>query len=205
MIAHIRGTLLSKSDSSAVIDAGGVGYEVNMAPASAGNLPGIGQEARLLVSESIGMYGGTTLYAFFNSDEKQLFELFKEAVPNTGAKKAIEYLNKALKSLPDFRRAVIENDTRLLTGIFGFTKKTAERLVSALKDKMPAIAGEGAEIETRAVGDVSSYGQVLNALASLGYKYAESRAAVQIIQEEGLKPGEKVEDMLRRALRKLSK
>lgn len=209
MICYIRGTLISKSDSNCVIEASGVGYEINITRITAANLPGPGHEAKLLISESIGMYGGTTLYGFLQSEEKQLFELFK-AVPNTGAKKAIEYLGKALKSLPDFHKAIAGNDTGLLTGIFGFTKKTASRLVSGLKEKMPG----GFEVEetariSPAIGGSSregfeSYRQVLNALASLGYKFVESRAAIQSIQDEGVKPDESIEELLRRALGKLA-
>ncbi len=207
MICYIRGTLISKSDSNCVIETNGVGYEINIARPVAVNLPGPGHEAKLLISESIGMYGGTTLYGFLQSEEKQLFELFKEAVPNTGAKKAIEYLGKALKSLPDFHKAIAGNDTRLLTGIFGFTKKTASRLVSGLKDKMPGgFAAAGTARISTAIGGSQgeSYRQVLNALATLGYKFAESRAAIQNIQDEGVKPDENIEALLRRCLSKLA-
>lgn len=210
MIAYLRGTLISKSDSNCVIEASGVGYEIYITRITSANLPGPGHEAKLLISESIGMYGGTTLYGFLQSEEKQLFELFKDAVPNTGAKKAIEYLGKALKSLPDFQKAIAGNDTGLLTGIFGFTKKTASRLVSGLKDKMPGFAVEGISRISPVIGGSSreggfeSYRQVLNALASLGYKFVESRAAIQSIQDEGVKPDESIEDMLRRCLSRLA-
>ncbi len=209
MICYIRGTLISKSDSNCVVEANGVGYEINTTRISAANLPGPGREVKLLVCESIGMYGGTTLYGFLQSEEKQLFELFKEAVPNTGAKKAIEYLGKALKSLPDFQKAITANDTRLLTGIFGFTKKTASRLIANLKDKMPGGFAAGTARISTVTGESSregfeSYRQVLNALATLGYKFTESRAVIQSIQDEGVKPGENIEELLRRCLSKLA-
>ena len=87
------------------------------------------------VAESVAMYGGgVTLYGFLTPSDKEMFLTLRDCVPGTGAKKALEYLDKASKSLPDFRRAVLEKDAKVLTGVFGFTRKTAERLIDALKE-----------------------------------------------------------------------
>jgi len=207
MICHLKGILISRDGDRAVLEVNGTGYEIYMAQASIQSLPETGTETRLFISESSGMYSGITLYGFINQPEKDLFELLRETVPNTGAKKALEYLNKAIKSLPDFQKAVIENDAKLLTGIFGFTAKTAARLVSSLKDKIPELGLGGIERlknirDTENAGAVC--GRVLSALASLGYNYSESKTAVRTLREEGVESAETVEQLLRRALKKLS-
>ena len=165
MIASLRGSIISKTEEGIVIEVGGLGYEVFLCEASLRNLGPEGGEAYVLTAQSISMYGGAALYGFLTREEKDLFDLFRDAVPNTGAKKALDYLNKALKSLPDFKQAVMKNDPRLLTSIFGFTAKTADKLISALKDKMPDFQTAGAA-RLGAFAAQGSYGQVLNALST---------------------------------------
>ena len=203
MIAFLRGSVALKTDESAVIEAGGVGYEVFLCETSLRNLAPEGGEAYVLVAESISMYGGTALYGFLTREEKDLFDLFRDAVPNTGAKKALDYLNKALKSLPDFKQAVIKNDSKLLTSIFGFTAKTAEKLTAALKDKMPDFQTTG----SARLGVFSAqgvYAQVLNALTSLGFKAGEAKAALEAADAGDCPGTENAEELLKRALNRLS-
>lgn len=200
MIAYLRGRLLEVEGSRAVVDAGGVGYEVHLTPSSAARLGPAGSEVELFVSESVAMYGGgTTLYAFLSREERQMFLCLRDHVPSTGAKKALEYLEKASRSLPDFRRAVLDADAGILCGAFGFTKKTADRLLPALKDhlgRLPASAGSAAP-------QGASFAQALEALASLGYRPAESRAAIDAVQAELGGRGADAAEVVRLALRKL--
>ena len=204
MIAYLRGKLLSKNSDSVVLEAGGVGYEVNMCVISAENLPPVGEEAALHISESLSMYSGTMLYGFVSNDEKELFELFK-TVPKTGAKKALDYLSKAQKSLPDFRNAIIKKDFKLLTGIFGFTKKTAEKLALALKDKVENLSISGSLKLNVAGMDTGKCAQVFDALTSLGFKNSQAKKAIDSIQNEDMTGEEKMEDVLKMALKNLAK
>ncbi|MBI5629409.1 MAG: Holliday junction branch migration protein RuvA [Elusimicrobia bacterium] len=207
MIASLRGVLLSRGSESLVLEVGGVGYEILATPADLARLPECGCPVFLHVVSSFGMYGGgETMYGFFTPQEKALFLTFKDCVPSTGAKKALEYLEKASKSLPDFRRAIMEKDSRLLCGVFGFTKKTAERLIDALKDKLEAVPISGSEKFFRDPGAGLSSGalsQALGALSALGYKSSESRAVLQAVAEESSGQGLCVEEILRMALKKL--
>jgi Holliday junction DNA helicase RuvA len=135
-----------------------------------------------------------------------MFLTFRDNVPATGAKKALEYLDKASKSLPDFRRAVLEKDAKVLTGVFGFTRKTAERLIDSLKDTIEAISLSGSERLVRAGGasaPAGAMGQALSALAALGYHPSEARAALSAVAEEH--PGEALdaERIIRLALKRL--
>lgn len=202
MIASLRGVVLSKELDRVVLEVGGVGYEILITAATASRLPGTGGEAFLHVAESFGMYGGgATFYGFLAPSERQLFDAFKEHIPGTGAKKSLEYLDKASKSLPDFRRAVLERDAKILSGVFGFSKKTADKLIESLKDKLEAVHVPGAEKLAR-VPDVSAGAltQALSALEALGYKQTEARAALQSIDGAA---DLQVEQIVRMALKRL--
>lgn len=200
MLAYLRGRIVVKNDESAVIETSGVGYEVFFCAPSLEALGPEGSPAEVHIAESISMYGGTALYGFCSIEEKRLFDLLRDAVPNTGAKKALDYLGKALKSMPDFVAAVAAKDLKRLTAIFGFTAKTAEKLITALKDKLPA-ANPAAAAGFSAASGV--YTQAINALTTLGFRAGESRAAVE--EAAALSgPGADAEALIRQALRMLS-
>lgn len=202
MIASLRGTIAQKNDESAVIDVSGVGYEVFLCEASLRALGPEGGQAALLTVESISMYGGAALYGFLTKEEKDLFELFRDAVPGTGAKKALDYLNKALKSLPDFKIAVSGSDPKLLTSIFGFTAKTADKLITSLKGRMPDFQTAGSARLGAAVSQ-GVYPRVFSALTSLGFKAGEAKAALEAAAA-GAEGNEDAESLLKRALKTLS-
>ena len=205
MIGYLRGDLISKKEDSVILDVAGVGYELNMCAVSVQGLPSLNEEVSLYVVESLSMYSGTVLYGFINEDEKELFELFKSAVPKTGAKKALDYLSKAKKSLPDFQNAIAKKDLKILTGIFGFTSKTAEKLANALKNKMEHLSISGAlKIKTNGISS-GKFIQAQNALISLGFKNAQAKIALTSIENEELSGKESMEDILRMSLKKLTK
>jgi holliday junction DNA helicase RuvA len=205
MIAFLRGNLISKKDESVILDVAGVGYELNMCAISVQSLPALNEETSLYVVESLGMYSGTILYGFINEDEKELFELFKSAVPKTGAKKALDYLAKAKKSLPDFQNAIAKKDLKVLTGIFSFTAKTAEKLANALKNKMEHLSISGAlKIKTNGISS-DKYIQVQNALVSLGFKNIQVKNALTSLENEKLTDKETMEDLLKITLKHLTK
>jgi Holliday junction DNA helicase RuvA len=206
MIASLRGTVLSKDLESAVLEVGGVGHEIHVTAATASRLS-VGTQALLLVVPSYAMYGGgETLYGFLDASEKAMFAAFRDEIPGTGAKKALEYLDKASKSLPDFRRAVIDRDEKLLGAVFGFSKKTASKIVDALKGKLEDVRVSGAP-HIRAIAAPSlpagPWAQALNALESLGYKPLEVRAALQILAEEHAGKDLPAETLVRQALKRL--
>ena len=94
MIVYLQGKILEVSDGSVVVLCNGIGYEVNITKNSAQELVA-GQEVVLYVAESISPYDGTMLYGFLHKEDKELWQLFRDAIPNTGAKKALDLLNKA--------------------------------------------------------------------------------------------------------------
>lgn len=190
-------------EDGAVILCGGVGYEVNLAHGSALELTA-GQEAAFYVAESISPYDGTVLYGFLTKEDKELWTLFKTAIPNTGPKKAMEFLNKALRSVADFHNAILKHDPKILTGIFGFTAKTAEKLINSLKDKMDTLTVQG-ESKIKVLDEAPYLSGVLEALGALGYSAAEARRAMEKLQAEGVSPNEPLEKIIREALRVLKK
>lgn len=200
MIAYLRGRIVLKNEASAVIETGGVGYEVFLCGPSLEALGSEGGPAELFIAESISMYGGTALYGFLSKEEKGLFDLFRDAVPNTGAKKAMDYLGKAVKAMSDFAGAVAAKDSKKLTAIFGFTAKTADKLVSALKDKLPPAGPASAGGFSAASG---AYIQAMNALTALGFRAGEARPALEEAAAEA-GPEASAEAIVRLALRRLS-
>ena len=119
MIALLEGTIEFKSPQNIILNVNGIGYEINVSLNTYNKLPAKGNSVKLHISETVGIYGGgTTLYGFATQEEKEIFTCFKVGLKNTGAKKSLDYLDKAMKSLPDFRRAVIQKNLGLLTSIF---------------------------------------------------------------------------------------
>ncbi|OGS40644.1 MAG: hypothetical protein A2506_00585 [Elusimicrobia bacterium RIFOXYD12_FULL_66_9] len=206
MIASLRGVVVSKDLETVILECAGVGHEIHVTASAASRLA-VGGEALLLVVPSYAMYGGgETLYGFLDASEKAMFAAFRDEVPGTGAKKALEYLDKASKSLPDFRRAVIDRDEKLLCGVFGFTKKTAAKILDALKGKLEDVLVPGAPHILKAAETVPASGpwaQALNALSSLGYKPAEVRQALQSMAEEHGGKDLPAEQLVRQALKRL--
>lgn len=203
MIAYLKGEVLEIKEDGVVILCGGIGYEVNLAHCSALELTE-GTETALYVAESISPYDGTVLYGFLHKEDKELWYLFKTAIPNTGPKKALEFLNKALRSVADFHNAILKRDPKILTGIFGFTAKTAEKLINSLKDKMDAITIQG-ESKIKVMDEAPYMSGVLEALSALGYSAAESRRAIEKLYTEGVNLNGKIEDIIKEALRVLKK
>ena len=204
MIAYLEGEIISVLDDSLIINVGGVGYGVNMAGPSL-ELINAGETAKLFISESISPYDGTVLYGFLSAQELSVFKLFKTNIPNTGAKKALEFLGKALRSLPDFKKAIIDKDSKILMGVFGFTNKTATKLINALKDKIEQtqISGDSKFKQTGAMQPALT--QVYQALVSLGFTQAQAKRAISVLGEDVPDPKVRVEDLIKKALKVISK
>jgi Holliday junction DNA helicase RuvA len=205
VIASLRGAVLSKDLESLIVEVGGVGHEIHVTAATASRVPA-GAEVLLLIVSSYAMYGGgETLYGFLDASEKAMFCAFRDEIPGTGAKKALEFLDKASKSLPDFRRAVIDRDEKMLAAVFGFSKKTATKIVDALKGKLDEVRVGGSphyqKLSEPAL--LGSWAQALSALESLGYKPSEVRSALQSLAEEHSGKELPAEQLVRQALKRL--
>jgi len=200
MIVYLKGKIKDKAEKSVIIENNGIGYEVILCPHSLENIS-LNEEREIYISESFSMYEGTILYGFLSSDHKNIFELFRNSIPDTGSKKAMEYLNKALKSTTEFKKAILKNDIKLLTEIFGFRPKTAEKILSAVKDKIKDVFKEEKETSY----DIIKYNDVLNALISLGYKTGTAKEVLEEISNEIDMKNSKTEEILKIALKKINK
>jgi Holliday junction DNA helicase RuvA len=202
MIGSLRGILLHKTPGQVLVEVGGVGYEISVTLSAYDRLPPAGQDAQLYVVESMAMYGGgITLYGFLSLEEKEIYLLLRE-IPGTGSKKALDYLDKISKSAPDFRRAVLEADARALVSLFGFTKKTADKMIAALKDRMAGLRLAGRE-KWSGVLQPTGVSEAIAALVSLGYRESEARAVIDNLSIQA-KAEAKTTDLIKEALKQLS-
>jgi len=162
----------------------------------------VGQDAQLYVVESVAMYGGgMTLYGFLSVEEKEIYLLLRE-IPGTGSKKALDYLDKIAKSAPDFRRAILEAEPRVLVSLFGFTQKTADKMIVALKDRIAGLRLAGREKWSGAVQS-TGVSEAIAALVSLGYRESEARAALERLSGQAKAAGATA-DLIKEALKQLS-
>jgi Holliday junction DNA helicase RuvA len=176
VIAHIRGQILSKAPNAVVLDCGGVGYELAISVATYTELRDIGAEARLHVHTHV-REDALQLFGFAEPAEKRLFEKLL-TISGIGPKLAITVLSGI--SAERLVGAIRGGDHATLTKIPGIGKKTAERVVLELKDKLDDMAG----VAMTSAGEVVvSLGvvadDVLSALVNLGYPRAAAQKAVE--------------------------
>lgn len=198
MIARLAGTLIHKQPPLMVIDVAGVGYEVEAPLSVFYDLPELGQSVVILTHLSI-KDDSHTLYGFSSEAERTLFrQLLK--ISGIGAKLALTILSGA--SGEELARYVGESDSASLTRLPGIGKKTAERIIIELRDKLDLIpfaalkaVGGGPLIPTDAVSEA------ITALNALGYKPQESSSMVRKVAE----PEMSVEEIIRQALQSMVK
>ncbi len=172
MIAHLRGKLLTKHPNQVVIDTGGVGYEVTISVPTFSELPANGSEVSLHIHTHV-REDVIALYGFSRPAEKQLFEKLM-TVSGIGAKLAITILSGM--AADEMAAAIRGNDVARLTKIPGIGKKTAERMVLELRDKLSPAAGTS----TAALPAMSPVEEdVLSALVNLGYQRPAAEKALE--------------------------
>jgi len=201
MIAHLRGKLLAKHPNQIVLETAGVGYEVNIAVPTFSELPGNGSEVALHIYTHV-REDVIALYGFLHPREKQLFEKLM-TVSGIGAKLAITILSGM--AADDLSAAIRGNDVARLTKIPGIGRKTAERMVLELRDKLPPAAG-AAEQAQPAMSVLEE--DVLSALVNLGYQRGAAENALASAMKDGAGKDKKVtsfDALFRGALARLSK
>src|SRR3974377_2152053 len=170
MIAHLRGRLLAKHPNQAIVEAGGVGYDVAISVPTFSELPAIGSAGALRVHTHV-REDALALFGFLRLEEKQLFEKLT-TVSGIGPKLAITILSGMATA--EMVGAIRANDHARLTKIPGVGKKTAESMCVELRDKLDAFG------ETKPVAAVSAVAEdVISALSNLGYQRAMAEKAVE--------------------------
>ncbi|QRP63194.1 Holliday junction branch migration protein RuvA [Rhodanobacter sp. FDAARGOS 1247] len=193
MIGRLRGTLIGKQPPSLLVDVGGVGYDVEAPMSTIYDLPGLGKEVVLLIHHAV-KEDGITLYGFLHETERALFRNLLK-VSGIGAKIALSVLSGV--STDHFARLVQAGDVAALTKIPGIGKKTAERIVVELRDRLDGVAGVPGVSPQRASAPLDAAGEATVALQQLGYKPAEVSRLVQKVAAEG----DTAEAIIRKALR----
>jgi Holliday junction DNA helicase RuvA len=199
MITSLSGTLVESLPTQVIIEVQGVGYELLIPLSSYDKLPAPGQSVRILTHLAI-REDAHVLYGFMTPAERDLFRLLIHTVSGIGPKIALNVLSGV--SVPAFKGAVANGDIKALSQISGVGKKTAERIVVELKDK---IGAAGAWEASSAKHGLSAADQKLNdavlALMALGFKQIEAHDSVKQAQSV-LGPQASIEDLVRACLKK---
>ncbi|MGB5335177.1 MAG: Holliday junction branch migration protein RuvA [Woeseiaceae bacterium] len=194
MIGSLRGRLILKQAPQIVIECGGVGYEVEMPMSTFLDLPEMGSDlflhTHLLVREDAQI-----LYGFTTTDDRLLFRTLLK-VNRVGAKMALGVLSAMTAN--DFRRCVEYEDTSTLSKIPGVGKKTAERLIVEMRDRIDKVLPPAAGTATLGAG-ASARSEAFDALVSLGYKPNEVNKLMGKLDTDTLS----AEDIIRQALKQV--
>jgi len=196
MIAHLRGKLLAKHPNQAVVETGGVGYDVTISVPTFSDLPAVGAEVALHIHTHV-REDAIALYGFLRLAEKALFEKLI-TVSGIGPTLAIKILSGM--AADEMVGAIRGNDVARLTRIPGIGRKTAERMVLELRDKLP----EPTTATTPASPVMNATEEdVLSALVNLGYQRAAAEKALAVVTKNG--KGGSFDALFREALAALSK
>lgn len=200
MLHYIKGFLTMRIEGGVVVEAGGLGYEVFVPDNSAVYLAQEGESVTLYLYMAV-REDDVSLYGF---SEREGLTLFKQliTVSGVGAKAAMAILSVAPVS--EMKKAIAFEDVDFLTRASGVGKKTAQRIVLELKDKVGSIAGGSAGVSVASDigalgGEAGNRAEAINALISLGYSRTEAANAVSAVADEDLTS----EEYIKQALKKL--
>lgn len=200
MFHHLKGTVFDLTPGTAVIDCGGVGFELNISAFTAGRLK-VGEDAALFVREQV-REDAFDLYGFADRDERRCFDMLI-SVSGVGPKAAMAILSAVNPGA--LAMAVISGDERALTAAQGIGKKIAQRIILELKDKLSKESGDIGSIApapaAAGIGGGSKLKDAAEALAVLGYSSAEISAALKDADPES----SSVEDIIKLALKNMMK
>jgi Holliday junction DNA helicase RuvA len=186
MIAHIKGKILDKTSKFLVIEAGGIGYQVFLNTNTLSNSPSTGEEISLWTYMAV-RENSMDLYGFETIDEKSFFELLLD-VSGIGPRSALSIL--ALAPIEILKKAIGSGDISYLTKVSGIGRKTAEKIVVELRDKLASLGHKDD------VGILQGDADVLAALESLGYSAQIARSILKEI-DQSLSTNDKIKEALK--------
>ena len=194
MIARLSGTLLDKNPPYLVVDVNGVGYEIEAPLGVFSDLPQNGERVTILVHHHFSQ-DSQTLYGFASLGERELFRKLLK-ISGIGAKMALAILSGA--SGEELARYVATGDVASLTRVPGIGKKTAERIIMELRDKLEGmnIGASGGPVAGAVPVGTDPASEASHALASLGFKPAEVSRMIGVVAETGME----AEEIIRKAL-----
>src|SRR5207244_7039541 len=197
MITFLDGRLVSALPTQAIVDVNGVGYEVFIPLSSYDKLPGAGEPIHLLTHLAV-REDAHVLYGFMTPAERDLFRLLVNNVSGIGPKLALAVLSGM--SVNNVKGAVVNSDDAAISKISGLRKKTAERIVLELKDKLGvAAAWEAASAAHAPTLEQEQANEAVLALIALGYKQVDAHKAVRDLQGQA----KSAEELVKLALKKI--
>lgn len=206
MIGRVHGTILEASPLLVLLDVGGVGYEVHVPITTAEKLPPNGGTCSLF-THAVYREDSASLYGFATREDRDFFRLLVERVSGIGPKIGISILSRMSAEL--LREAIARSDVNLLAQCPGIGKKTAERLIIELKDKVfpegttPAAPtgapGDSGAVPSHSAPGASAYSDAVASLITLGYKPADADKLVRKAASK-LESDASVETLVRAAL-----
>ncbi len=200
MITFLEGKLTNALPTQAVIAVNGIGYEVFIPLSSYDKLPAVGQPIRILTHLAV-REDAHILYGFMSAAERDLFRLLVNNVTGIGPKLALAVLSGM--SVTNFKAAVVNSDVASLSKISGLGKKTAERIVLELKDKVGvAAAWEAASAAHAPTPEQGRANEAVLALIALGYKQVEAHRVIRDLQEKETEKS--AEDLVKIALKQMT-
>lgn len=203
MIVHIHGTLIEASPLAATIEVQGIGYEVLIPVTTAERLPQSGQSVKLH-THAVYREDSQALYGFTERAERDFFRLLTEKVSGIGPKIALSIMSKL--SLPMLQSAIAQGDIATLSKCPGIGRKTAERLVVELRDKVglpvskDSVPAGASIVNGESAGAQSPQGEAVLAMIALGYKADLADRAVRKAAQS-LGADASTEALIRAALR----
>jgi len=206
MIAFIEGDLIECQLNLAIIQVGGIGYVVHIPLTTSEKLPALGKEIKLF-TQAVYREDAQTLYGFADRESRDFFRMIVDKVSGIGPKIALNLLGSL--SLPTLKTSIANGDVGMLSKAQGLGKKTAERIIVELKDKvLPKgsvaeplpISSTGAPTDdVESVNDLGPYQDALSALLTLGYKATDADQAIRKAAD-ALGKGSTTEELIRKAL-----
>jgi Holliday junction DNA helicase RuvA len=197
LIAYLEGKLVEKSPTRLILEVNGVGYLVDIPVSTYSNLGETGQTVKVLTCQQV-REDALKLYGFSTKPEKELFELLIN-VNGVGPKLALSILSCI--PVGEFQRSVLQENLDALTAISGVGKKTAQRLIVELKEKLSKVdLGERRELKEEEVGIVPAHEEAILALVSLGYTKPDAKRALEAVLQEA-KEALPVEELIKRVLK----
>ena len=193
MIGSLRGRLAAKQPPQIILECAGVGYEIETPMSTFLELPAVGAELSLHTHLHV-REDAQTLFGFSTVEEKQLFRALLK-VSGVGARMALAVLSSM--SVDDFRRCVRHEDAKALTKVPGVGRKTAERLIIEMRDRVVEAATVPRAAGSRPVSGGDASGEAFDALVALGYKAHEVRRLLGNLDLAD----KTAEDIIRSALR----
>lgn len=197
MIGRLTGVLLEKNPPSLLLDVQGVGYEIDVPMSTFYGLPATGERVELH-THFVVREDAQLLFGFATHNERRLFRALLK-VNGVGAKVALSILSGM--TADEFFSCIAQSEVARLTKVPGIGKKTAERLVVELKDKVDALAGGSVQAGLPVDDNSSVRAQAEEALQALGYKPAEAKKLL----DKSAVDGQSIEEMIKGALRSIKR